>query len=218
VAEKWLGVDTPTRPTDPPGLRGQREGAVLMQNVEIPAWPGNERPTQTPPDRKPDERAVIPPKPEYMQRAADPQASAEPAVRTTQDLMNGLSPTDRKHYDQAHLIGQRLGLPQDQAENLAMATTARIKEDPLIQHADRMVVMQGRGENGGDRIYASFHPHGDKEPIFNTFIDVDRAAQTPALESAKKIETIALTQTQEQQRQQALAQSQDGQARELRMG
>jgi hypothetical protein len=199
-----------------PGEPALRAGHV-EERVVIPPWPGDERPLQTPRDYKPDERVTIPPVPEHLRRLADPQANAEPAARTTQDLLNGLSPTDRKHYDQAHLIGQRLGLPQDQAENLAMATAARIKEDRFIPHADRRVVMQGRGENGGDRVYVSFHPHGDKEPIFNTFIDVDRAAKTPALESAQKIETIALTQTQEQQRQQALAQSQDGQARELRM-
>lgn len=60
-----------------------------------------------------------------------------------------------------------------------------------------MIVVQGRGENGSDRVFASYHPYGDREPIFNTFIDVDRAAKTPAGESARSIDVIALAQDRE---------------------
>ena len=54
--------------------------------------------------------------------------------------------------------------------------------------------VQGRGEDGGDRVHASYHPHGDKEPIFNTSLDVNRAANVPLEDSVQRIQ-----QTQQQQ-------------------
>lgn len=188
-----------------PGEPALRAGHV-KERVVIPPLPEGlreGRPVPTPAPRQQDaptdavERVTIPPVPEYMRRMAEPQASAEPAQRRPQDASNGLSPQDRQHYDQAFSLGQRLGLSQEQAENLGMATAAKIKENLSIREVDRMIVVQGRGENGSDRVFASYHPYGDREPIFNTFIDVDRAAKTPAAESARSIDVIALAQDRE---------------------
>lgn len=107
---------------------------------------------------------------------------------------------------------ERLGLPPDKAQNFGMAVAAQISENGLIQRADKLIAVQGRGEDGGDRVFASFHPHGDKEPIFNTSFDVTRTAAVPMAQSFSRIE--------QSQQQQQLAQTQtvDDPSRGQKMG
>ncbi|TXI46374.1 MAG: lipase [Lysobacter sp.] len=130
--------------------------------------------------------------PKFPQR---PQAAADEAMpnavdaRTAPQLaIERLSPKDRDNYEQAHALARRLGLPQEQAQNFGMAMAAQISEYGLMPRTDQMIAMQGRGEAGGDRVYASYHPHGDKEPIFNTSLDVNRAANQPADDSFRRLE------------------------------
>ena len=91
-------------------------------------------------------------------------------------------------------MAQRLGLPPEKAQNFGMAMAAQISENGLLQRTDKLIAVQGRGEDGGDRVFASYHPHGDKEPIFNTSFDVNRAANISMEQSFNRIE-----QTQQQQ-------------------
>lgn len=112
-----------------------------------------------------------------------------------------LSPRDRDNYDQGLALAQRLGLPSDKAQNFGLAMAAEIKENGQILRTDKLIAVQGRGDDGGDRVFASYHPHGDKEPIFNTSLDVNRAANMPMEQSFNRIEQaqqqhIAQTQTQ----------------------
>jgi hypothetical protein len=55
------------------------------------------------------------------------------------------------------------------------------------------------GQRYVDRVYTSFHPHRDKEPIFNASLDVNRGANMPVEDSFRRIEQ---TQQQIAQRQQ----------------
>jgi hypothetical protein len=146
--------------------------------------------------------------PKFPQR---PQASSEESMSNSNDThtapqlaIERLSPRDRENYDQAVSLAQRLGLPQEQAQNFGMAMAAQIKEYGLMQRTDKMIAVQGRGDDGGDRVYASFHPHGDKEPIFNTSLDVNRAANTPFDESAKRLEATQQQQVVQQQQNQTV--------------
>lgn len=84
-----------------------------------------------------------------------------------------------------------------------MILAVQIGENVLIQRTDRLIAVQGRSEDGGDRVFASYHPHGDKEPIFNVSLDVNRGASVPMEERLRRIE-----QTQQQQFTQTHTQSQ----------
>ena len=124
-----------------------------------------------------------------------------------------LSPKDRDNYDQGLALAQRLGLPPDKAQNFGMALAADVGENRSIQRVDRLIAVQGRGEDGGDRVFASYHPHGDKEPIFNTSLDVNRAAEVPIAQSLDRIE-----QSQQQQLAQTQSQNIDDPSRGPKMG
>lgn len=135
-------------------------------------------------------------------------------ARTASPLaIERLSPRDRDNYDQGLALAQRLGLPPDKAQNFSLAMAAEIKENGQILRTDKLVAVQGRGEDGGDRIFASYHPHGDKEPIFNTSLDVNRAANVPMEQSFNRIE-----QTQQQQIAQTQSQNIDDPSRGPKMG
>lgn len=139
---------------------------------------------------KPAEGTKFPYRP---QTALDDASPGVVAVTTPQHMIDRLSPKERDNYEQGLSLAQRLGLPQEKAQSFGMAMAAQINENGLMQRADRMVAVQGRGEDGSDRVYASFHPHGDKEPIFNTSLDVSRGANMPMEDSFRRIE-----QTQQQ--------------------
>lgn len=112
-----------------------------------------------------------------------------------------MSPRDRENYQQALSLAQRLGLPQEQAQNFGMAMAAQIRDNGQMLRTDRMIAVQGGGADGSDRVFASFHPHGEKEPIFNTYLDVERARHIPAVDSAQQLARTAQIQEQNQQTQ-----------------
>jgi hypothetical protein len=222
------GEREPLAPGDPALRAGHMKEQVVTPPLpehlrEGPAGPargshampsGESAPTQERPDG---ERVVIPPLPdhlrEHVREPGSPQANSQPLQPSPQHMIDRLSPRERDNYDQGLSLAQRLGLPPDKAQNFGMAMAAQINDYGLIQRTDRMVAVQGRGENGGDRVYASFHPHGDKEPIFNTSLDVNRAANMPVEDSFRRI-----AQTQQQQIALAQTQGMDEPARAARMG
>lgn len=191
-AEEDMETSKPRRVVVPP----------LPEHLNDGSW---EPPAPPPPTRFPHERREIPPLPEEMRErpgamhtgtsdlrdARDPHGMEAPGPQagrdTRQAAIDALSPRDHDHYLQAQSLGQRLGLPPEQAQNLGMAVAAQIHEHGQMPRVDRMVAVQGRGEDGGDRIFASYHPHGDREPIFNVAVDVNRAADTPLQDSAQRI-------------------------------
>lgn len=212
------------RGTQKPGEPGEREAAEKRHPPQTP----NRTPTSMPYDSPLfGPGGPFPDLPNYVPKPADgpkaplrPQASADEAMpgnaetrAAPQLAIERLSPKDRDNYEQAHSLAQRLGLSQDQAQNFGMAMAAQINEYGLMPRTDKLIAMQGRGDDGGDRVFASYHPHGDKEPIFNTSLDVNRAANQPADESFRRLE-----QTQQQHLAQRQDQVQDDPARGQRVG
>ena len=153
-------------------IEQQRQREQPQQNAPPP--PGEQAPPQ-----QPRRRAEF--------GATDTLSSRELALES-------MPPREREDYGKALSLAQNLGLPPDKAQNFGAAMAADIKEYGLMLRTDRMVAVQGRGEDGGDRVHASYHPHGDKEPIFNTSLDVNRAANVPLEDSVQRIQ-----QTQQQQ-------------------
>lgn len=209
--------------TEPTGSRGRHVGTVLMETVTVPPLPdylrdgARETPSpNTPPSQNLQrnapsdavERMVIPPLPEYLRDTGASQSNATSGQTSPQHMIDRLSPRERDNYDQGLALAQRLGLPAEKAQNFGMAVAAQISENGSIQRTDKLIAVQGRGEDGGDRVFASYHPHGDKEPIFNTSMDVNRAASVPITESFNRIE-----QTQQQQLAQTQNQSLDDPSR-----
>jgi hypothetical protein len=141
---------------------------------------------------KPAEGAKFPQRP---QAAIEESAPGATDVRTSPQLaLERMPPRERENYEQALALAQKLGLPPEKAQNFGVAMAAQINEYGLMPRTDKMIAMQGRGDDGGDRVYASYHPHGDKEPIFNTSLDVNRAANTPVEDSFQRLQK-----TQQQQ-------------------
>ena len=190
---------------EPTGARGHREGAPLMETVKVPPIPDHLRdgswqapsdsspaqPSQQPQRSVPSdavERMVIPPLPEYLRETGASQTHAQPGQTSPQHMIDRLSPRERDNYDQGLALAQRLGLPPEKAQNFGMAMAAQISENGSIQRTDKLIAVQGRGEDGGDRVFASYHPHGDKEPIFNTSLDVNRGANMPMAESFGRLD------------------------------
>lgn len=202
---------------DPPGVRGRREGTVLMETLTIPPLPAHlhdgsrQAPSPSPAPapsneahRAPSnaiERVVIPPLPEYLREPGASLTDPRSGPSAPQQMIDRLSPRERDHYDQGLALAQRLGLPPEQAQNFGMALAAQIGEHRAIQRTDRLIAMQGRGDDGGDRVFASYHPHGDKEPIFNVSLDVNRAANMPLAESYGRIEQLQQQQIAQQPQQ-----------------
>lgn len=139
--------------------------------------------------------------------------STNDARATSPLAIERLSPRDRDNYDQGLALAQRLGLPPEKAQNFGLAMAAEIKENGQILRTDKLAAVQGRGDDGGDRVFASYHPHGDKEPIFNTSLDVNRAANVPMEQSFNRIE-----QSQQQQLAQTQSQNIDDPSRGPKMG
>lgn len=202
----------------PAGMRGRSEGTVLMETVIVPPLPEylrdspRDAPSQNPQRNAPldaVERMVIPP----LRETGASQTNAQPGQTSPQHMIDRLSPKERDNYDQGLALAQRLGLPPEKAQNFGMAMAAQIGENGSIQRTDRLIAVQGRGEDGGDRVFASYHPHGDKEPIFNTSVDVNRAASVPMEQSFRQIE-----QTQQQQLAQTQNQNPDDPSRGPKIG
>lgn len=213
--------------TEPTGARGRREGTLLMETVIVPPLPDYLRdsprekasPSASPQNAQPSapsdavERMVIPPLPEYLRETGASQTNAPAGQTSPQHMIDRLSPRERDNYDQGLALAQRLGLPPEKAQNFGMAVAAQISENGSIQRTDKLIAVQGRGEDGGDRVFASYHPHGDKEPIFNTSVDVNRAASVPMEQSFRQIE-----QTQQQQLAQTQNQNVDDPSRGPKIG
>jgi hypothetical protein len=195
-----------------PGEPAEREARETHGGAPAPKPPTRPQPFDSPlfgPD------GAFPELPGYVPKPADgpkfpqrPQASSEESAphgsetRTAHPLaIERLSPRDLENYEQGLSLGRRLGLPEDRAQNFGMAMAAQINDYGLMPRTDRMVAMQGRGVDGGDRIYASFHPHGDKEPIFNTYLDVNRGANMPMEDSARRMELAQQHHLAQQQNQ-----------------
>lgn len=174
---------------------------------EAPAAPPVAPTSPTPPVGDPQNVRPEPPGPAGVAPNTNDALAASPLA------LERLSPRDRDNYDQGLALAQRLGLPPDKAQNFGMAVAAQISENGLIQRTDKLIAVQGRGEDGGDRVFASFHPHGDKEPIFNTSVDVNRAAAVPTAQSFGRIE-----QSQQQQLAQTQSQAVDDPSRGPKMG
>ena len=189
---------------EPAGARGRREGTMLMETVKVPPIPDHLRdgswqapshspaqPSQQSQRSAPSdaaERMVIPPLPEYLRETGASQSGTQPGQNSPQHMIDRLSPRERDNYDQGLALAQRLGLPPEKAQNFGMALAAQLGENGSIQRTDRLIAVQGRAEDGGDRVFVSYHPHGDKEPIFNTSLDVNRGANTPMSESFSRID------------------------------
>ncbi len=190
--------------TEPAGVRGRREGTMLMETVTVPPLPDHLRdgswqtpshppaqPSQQPQRGLPSnavERMVIPPLPDHLRETGASQSGTPPGHTSPQHMIDRLSPRERDNYDQGVALAQRLGLPPEKAQNFGLALAAQLSENGVIQRTDRLIAVQGRGEDGGDRVFASYHPHGDKEPIFNTSLDVNRGANMPMAESFNRID------------------------------
>jgi hypothetical protein len=196
-----------------PGEPAERE--QNERTSRLPATPEKRPAAPQPYDSQLFGPGALPDLPGYVPKPADgpkspqqPQAALDASAPGTdatpyspQHMIDRLSPRERHNYDQGVSVAQRLGLPPEKAQNFGMAMAAQINDYGLMQRTDRMVAMQGRGDDGSDRVYASYHPHGDKEPIFNTSLDVNRAASVPMEDSFRRIE-------QAQQQQIAQAQTQ----------
>lgn len=195
--------------TEPAGVRGQREGTALRETVVVPPLPGylhegqepalpatNTAPAnglqRTPSDAV--ERLVIPPLPEYLRDADRTQSNADPARSAPQHAIEQLSPKDRAVFDQSLRLAQQYGLPPEQAQNAAMALTATAKADLSVQHVDRVAEANGR-------VFASFHPHGDKEPNFHVNMDLKQAGNVPMEDSLQRIAQAQQQQITQQQAQ-----------------
>jgi hypothetical protein len=204
------GIDRLRGPLKP-GEPAAREAPDTRLSPKPPSTPA----APAPYDSKLFGPGALPDLPDYVPKPADgpkfpmrPQAASDASAPGTdakpsspQHMLDRLSPRERDNYDQGLLLAQRLGLPPEKAQNFGMALAAQINENGLIQRTDRMVAVQGRGDDGGDRVYASFHPHGDKEPIFNTSLDVNRAANMPMEDSFRRLAQMQQQQLTQHQQQ-----------------
>jgi len=197
-----VGYDSDrVQPTTSAGAPGRREGVQLLEPVIVPPLPAHlddgsrmpgpapaptPAPTRDAPPAAAPERMTYPPIPDYL-RDADRTSRLDSARRSPGQAIERLAPDDRKVFEQTLRIAQQAGLPPEQAQNAAMALAATAKADPLMQHADRMVEADGR-------VFASYHPHGDREPIFHASVDLKQAGGVPIDDSLRQI-----ARTQEQQ-------------------
>ncbi len=129
--------------------------------------------------------------PERANRAIDPYG------------IDVLPPAARERHEQALAQAQRLGLPEQDTQNLAMAMTRQVSDNALMLRIDDIVAVRGAATDGGDRIHMMYKPLGDKSPIFNDYVDLNPAIATPAHEHSQQI-----VRSQEQ-RQQTVAQTED---------
>jgi peptidoglycan hydrolase-like protein with peptidoglycan-binding domain len=135
-------------------------------------------------------------------KQAIPDTSSMPLpTEAPQRAIDLLGPKEREKYEQALTQAQRLGLPEDHTENLAMAMTQKATQNPLIRQIDYIVVVRGKADDGGDRVHLMFKPHGDRDPIFNDYVDLNKATTTDARTTGEQVQSIALAREQAQQQQ-----------------
>ncbi len=191
-----------------PRTQTQTQGPAQEASAAPPVVPTSPTPptAPSPPVGDPQNPRPEAPAPASVAPDADAARAASPLA------IGRLSPRDRDNYHQGLALAQRLGLPPDKAQNFGMALAADVDENRSIQRVDRLIAVQERGQDGGDRVFASYHPHGDKEPIFNTSLDVNCGANVPMEQSFNRIE-----QTQQQQIAQTQSQSIDDPSRGPKM-
>jgi hypothetical protein len=129
--------------------------------------------------------------PERTNRASDPYG------------IDQLPPAARERHEQALAQAQRLGLPEQDTQNLAMAMTRQVGENGLMRRIDDIVAVRGGAADGGDRVHMMYKPFGDRAPIFSDYVDLNSAVATPASEHSQHIARS------QEQRQQTLAQTDD---------
>ncbi len=191
--------------------RNERTSRITPAPEKIPAGPQPYDSHLFGPRGLPELPSYVPkPATEGPQPPLRPQAARDASSSSPGDIdsrpdprlaIERLSSRDRDNYDQGLALAQRLGLPPDKAHNFGLAMAAEIRENGQILRTEKLIAVQGRGDAGGDRVFASYHPHGDKEPIFNASIDVNSAANVPMEQSFNRIEQSQLqrlAQTQSQ--------------------
>lgn len=222
IGEAIDHIRGPLKPGEPAEReRNERTSHVTPRPEKVPAWPQHYDSHLFGPGGLPELPSYVPKPP-----ADGPQPPLRPQATLDEPLPAGvesrpdprlaierLSPKDRDNFDQGLALAQRLGLPPEKAQNFGLAMAAEIKENGQILRTDKLIAVQGRGDDGGDRVFASYHPHGDKEPIFNTSLDVNRAANMPMEQSFNRIE-----QTQQQQIAQTQTHNIDDPSRGPKMG
>jgi hypothetical protein len=145
-----------------------------------------------------------------------PQAAAptsDPGIEAHQRLLDALSRDDRQKYTQCLSHARTLGLTDQETQCLALGMTEAMQQNRTVKRIDGIAVTPGAA-GGGDGLHLMFKPHGDKDPIFNTFVDVAKALATPPEQTVGNLHTLsqarALAEYEDQQR--ALAQQADGPA------
>lgn len=112
--------------------------------------------------------------------AREAAAAPSPTPFDQQHAIDKLSPQERGTFDRTLQLAQRHGLSVDQSQNAAMLMVAKVGDDPLVQRVDRM-------STAGAVVFASFHPHGDREPIFHAYVDLNQAGEMRLEDSAQRI-------------------------------
>lgn len=122
-----------------------------------------------------------------------PRASAEPGRETRAADPHGidlLPPAARERHAEALTHARRLGLPEEDTHNIAMAMTRRVGDNPTMRNIDDIVAVRGGADDGGVRVHMMYKPYGDKPPVFNDYVDMHQAAALPAREQAQGIAQI----------------------------
>ncbi|UOF16476.1 hypothetical protein IEQ11_07450 [Lysobacter capsici] len=95
----------------------------------------------------------------------------------------------------------------EQTTNIAADLLRAHKADPLSHRLDRVVV-GNQTSTGETNVFAVYAPHGNKDPVFTSYVNANASAQVPAQRSLDQVEQINLQQAQERTQTQQLAESQ----------
>lgn len=128
-------------------------------------------------------------------RAPPPEPVGRPDRCRADDRLSG---DDHALVERIEAVAREHGLDADAARNAALALTARIREDGLLPRIDRLLPVEGRGADGGVRLFAAHLPHGDRAPRFHTYVDLGDAARVPADDSLARIEQARQAELQPQ--------------------
>lgn len=155
----WVeqGIDSMRGPLAP-GEPAAREAPAARQApkpVSEPAYPAHYDSPLFGPGALPDFPDYVPKPAEGPKFPMRSQAALDESRPTVADAppspqlaVDRLSPRERDNYEQALSLAQRLGLPQDKAQNFGMAMAAQISDNPMMLRTDRMIAVQGRGDDG----------------------------------------------------------------------
>jgi hypothetical protein len=113
----------------------------------------------------------------------------------------------RQRLEQALAQARRLGLPEEDTQNLAMAMTRRIGDNATMRSLDDIVAVRGGADDGGVRVHLVYKPYGDRAPMFNDYVDVNPSVAVPARDNAQQIalnneQRLAMGQQQDDRTQQ----------------